>query len=1038
MDRAASYITASGLALMLLGGSLIGTGQAADVGFFVLLKGQQFDQNTASAPTPSQVVPPFALNVFVSLATPGGVTAGSVRLPNGTDQTLAVTSANLSLSGGFVTQGVMDTSYPDGDYQFTFDTVDDGTNTVTLNLSGDSYPPAPYITNFLALQNVNPAADLNLGWSPWPGGTTNDFIQIEIEGSSGTVYATPGLPSVAGSLAGTAVSTTIPANTLAPGQTYLAVVIFAHVVAQNTTAYPGVLGVAAYTSSTAFPLTTGGGSAEPDVQAYVLRKRESFTQTNADAPMPDGATPFALTASVLASATNRVTTAQLQPPGGSPVNLTNLSDGITSAWQQKFTSDADLTAAYPTGTYGFTIQTIHDGTKNVALDLPAAAYPNAPHINNYAAAQTVNAAANFRLGWDSFVGGTTNDAVQVTLTDPQTGQTLLQSPLPGIPTALDGTTTSLLIPANFLVPNHAYRIAIEFMKVLKLDTANYPGVLGVSCYSSRTTLSLTTAPGPATTDLIGYHVIKGQLFTQNGTGAPVLQSGTPFVFDATAQMNSLSSVTNGSLQLPNGTVLPFMVQFGQLQLTQNYATQTNLDNADPDGNYTFTFNTVHNGTQTSSLNLSGNTYPSPPHLSNYNAAQAVNAGADFTLAWDPFVGGTMRDFIVVDVVDPSLGLVFSTDGPGTPNALNGTVTSVVIPANRLSPGTTYQATVLFIKTTTFDTNSYPGVYGVAGYLSQTRASLTTASNVVNVDVRNYAVRKGRQFVQTSANAPSPLPAAPYLAEVAVLANNSNAVAGATVQRPTGSASALTTQDGGLSFQWSHGFTNQISLETAFPDGTYHLTLLTLDDGTKNLPLTLAGDTYPPVPQISDFAAAQAIDAASDFTLTWDPLLDNPTNIIVELSVRDSTGHLVFQSPQIGQTGLLTGANTALVIPANTLAAGQHYSATLRFEQGTLDTTSYPGATGFAGYFEATTFTLVTQPGTVIPAPSLLIPVPLADGTIRVRLIGQPNHAYQIQASSDLSTWTTLTNGLSGADGSLDLLDTHASAFQQRFYRGLGD
>jgi len=45
--------------------------------------------------------------------------------------------------------------------------------------------------------------------------------------------------------------------------------------------------------------------------------------------------------------------------------------------------------------------------------------------------------------------------------------------------------------------------------------------------------------------------------------------------------------------------------------------------------------------------------PNAPHVNNYAAAQTINAGAAFTLAWDPFVGGTATDSITVQVLDAS-------------------------------------------------------------------------------------------------------------------------------------------------------------------------------------------------------------------------------------------------------------------------------------------------------------------------------------------------------------------------------------------------
>ena len=69
------------------------------------------------------------------------------------------------------------------------------------------------------------------------------------------------------------------------------------------------------------------------------------------------------------------------------------------------------------------------------------------------------------------------------------------------------------------------------------------------------------------------------------------------------------------------------------------------------------------------------------------------------------------------------------------------------------------------------------------------------------------------------------------------------------------------------------------------------------------------------------------------------------------------------------------------------------------------------------------------------APSLRVLERLADGQIRLEIIGQLGVRYSVETSSNLVHWTNLgilvnTNVTSG------LLDTQAAVFNQRFYRGI--
>lgn len=71
----------------------------------------------------------------------------------------------------------------------------------------------------------------------------------------------------------------------------------------------------------------------------------------------------------------------------------------------------------------------------------------------------------------------------------------------------------------------------------------------------------------------------------------------------------------------------------------------------------------------------------------------------------------------------------------------------------------------------------------------------------------------------------------------------------------------------------------------------------------------------------------------------------------------------------------------------------------------------------------------------LPSPFRLMPLHREpDGQILVRMIGQPNVDYTIEASGDLSTWTAIKTGRS-SDGIIDYYDTAAKDMATRFYRG---
>ncbi len=237
-------------------------------------------------------------------------------------------------------------------------------------------------------------------------------------------------------------------------------------------------------------------------------------------------------------------------------------------------------------------------------------------------------------------------------------------------------------------------------------------------------------------DVRMFALYKGQGFMQPGPGAPLLETNEPFHFEAFVEGSSPGSVTNVVLRSPKGTnyvleteqELPNAPQPGggdgfedggdTFRHSRNFATKGALDNVFNGGSYTFQIGTLNNSNRTVGLNLPGDAYPATPHVSNWPAAQVIDAFSDFTLTWDSLSGATTNDFVLVEIEDES-GKVFGTGGPREIGSLNGKATSVLIPANTLAPGQSYKGHVLLGRMVTINTNGYPGAIGFAAYAKAT-------------------------------------------------------------------------------------------------------------------------------------------------------------------------------------------------------------------------------------------------------------------------------------------------------------------------------
>jgi hypothetical protein len=108
--------------------------------------------------------------------------------------------------------------------------------------------------------------------------------------------------------------------------------------------------------------------------------------------------------------------------------------------------------------------------QTVVVNLPTTnslPQPGAPHLTNYPAAQSVNPAQPFVLGWDAFAGGTAADYIDVDI------GTVYASPNPGLPGALAGTARTFTIPAGTLQPNSNYLSRIGFFRHVGTTNASY-------------------------------------------------------------------------------------------------------------------------------------------------------------------------------------------------------------------------------------------------------------------------------------------------------------------------------------------------------------------------------------------------------------------------------------------------------------------------------------------------------------------------------------------------------------------------------------
>jgi hypothetical protein len=215
--------------------------------------------------------------------------------------------------------------------------------------------------------------------------------------------------------------------------------------------------------------------------------------------------------------------------------------------------------------------------------------------------------------------------------------------------------------------------------------------------------------GSGTNAVTTFTAGKLNYWDQYSAASPVADTNIPYYFVGTTTLASNRTATYISLTPPTSPAT---------NLTQNpvhpesyyyysYTTSSNaFEAAFPQGTYTFYVSATASNQTVPVLLPTDMKQPKPPHITNFVAAQSVNATQAFTLGWEAFVGGTGTDYVNVVI-----GNAWKSSDPGTAGALSGTATSVTIPANSLQPNSNYTATVAFyhvvgVSNATYTTVAY--------------------------------------------------------------------------------------------------------------------------------------------------------------------------------------------------------------------------------------------------------------------------------------------------------------------------------------------
>jgi hypothetical protein len=205
--------------------------------------------------------------------------------------------------------------------------------------------------------------------------------------------------------------------------------------------------------------------------------------------------------------------------------------------------------------------------------------------------------------------------------------------------------------------------------------------------------------------------------------------------------------------------------------------------------------------------------------------------------------------------------------------------------------------------------------------------------------------------------------------------------------------------------YTESFASVAAMDLAYPAGNYDFELRQPESTVvAHVVLVFASGGYPTLPRLSNFTAAQAIDPAADFTLTWDAFAGANTNTdAIQIEVTDRNGQVLFSAPDSCANRPLPATATAIVLPKNTLASGQTYTLTLSFFHLNDSGKTMPGTTakGFTAVVRQTRTTIKTTGGLPdAPAP-IIRSIALVNGKLTLLVDSATDRSLTLEHTTGL-------------------------------------
>lgn len=226
----------------------------------LLGKVEFYEQTNSAKPLQSARSTTSRFFVAVHPKFPGGVTRGTLKMPNGNTYSLGRYFENyqafFEYDQDFPSPAAMTFQFRPGKYEVLFDAYSEGLYSSFLTLGVERAFSVPHLTNWTEAQAIEPARPFVLQWEPFAGATTNDYVLVSLRNEAGEyVLRTPD-EFEPGALVGPTPSLTLPADLLDYGSRYLVNLIFVKVVNPARDPRTGIHNAVAFMHTTIFYVQT--------------------------------------------------------------------------------------------------------------------------------------------------------------------------------------------------------------------------------------------------------------------------------------------------------------------------------------------------------------------------------------------------------------------------------------------------------------------------------------------------------------------------------------------------------------------------------------------------------------------------------------------------------------------------------------------------------------------------------------------------------------------------------------------------------------